>query len=80
MKTEIVEITWAKKTGIKIGDTVAVYVSPDEPRRRIKIEAIHESYKGDKHDGMIEGRTPQGHWAWARQSQIIKLNSNLRYR
>ena len=57
---------------IKIGDTVNVFVSPDEPRRRIKITKLLDTYKGDE-EGGIEGITQDGSFAWARTSQIIKL-------
>jgi hypothetical protein len=57
---------------IKIGDTVEVFVSPEEPRRRIKITKINDSYKGDNLGG-IEGNMKDGSFAWARISQINKL-------
>ncbi len=57
---------------VKVGDTVEVYVSPDEPRRRIKITKILDSYKGDS-EGGIEGNMIDGSFAWARMSQIKKL-------
>jgi len=57
---------------VKIGDTVNVYVSPDEPRRRIKIEKISSHYKGDATGGII-GTTPKGDMAWARISQLHKF-------
>jgi len=61
-----------KARDVKVGDTVEVYVSPDEPRRRIKITKILDSYKGDS-EGGIEGKMKDGSFAWARMSQIKKL-------
>lgn len=68
------------KTNIRIGDTVTVFVSPDEPRRRIKVTKINERYKGKNDTGGIEGYTPDGSLAWARASQIIKINPSLNYK
>lgn len=68
--------SWTGKNGkqIKIGDTVEVFVSHDEPRRRIKINKISSHYKGDATGG-IEGTTSKGGMAWARISQVKKLHN-----
>jgi len=58
---------------IRIGDNVEVFVSTDEPRRRIKITEIYPSYKGDNSDFGIVGNMKDGALAWARGSQIKKL-------
>lgn len=63
---------YAREVKVNVGDTVEVYVSPDEPRRRIKITKILDSYKGDT-EGGIEGKMKDGSTAWARMSQIKKL-------
>ena len=77
MKTQELK-SWTGDNGktIKIGDTVNVYVSPNTPRRRIKIEKINSHYKGDPTGG-IEGITPQGSFAWARISQLHKFGGGL---
>jgi len=68
---------WKSKNGkqIKIGDTVEVFVSHDEPKRRIKVTSINTHYKGDATGG-IEGMLRGGGFAFARISQVRKLQSD----
>ena len=63
---------WKAKNGkqFKIGDTVEVFVSHDEPRRRIKVTKISTHYKGDATGG-IEGTKGE----IARISQVRKLHT-----
>ena len=65
----------AKGKSVKVGDTVNVYVSSDEPRRRIKITRINSHYKGDATGG-IEGITKNGSTAFARISQLHKFGAS----